>query len=322
MALPEQLAVPYINPVNSQWDGNLTSEFSKWGYVESERAQLCDFDTFWGMGRAFHALGLDAASSWRGGSNQCLYVGHGDSLKKDANGRVIPIPKQRYNVDGQWYRSTGAYSTLGINPFAGHIFFISRKSATEAAVHHGIKNLPRLRANSDFAWGLWSRVAKASNNINAFWSIAITNLDTQRTINRALRARGINAVQEWPGTQFDVGSLEGLAILGSSNAIAAGFFLAQHKRQLGGDKMIHRITVFKATQPVTRDDFPNLILWVRDVPPGGGVDVPGSVELGSGLNDSKISMLRADFEEAIALRKSRLLGGGEERSSVVRHHVL
>ena len=51
---------------------------------------------------------------------------------------------------------------------------------------------------------------------------------------------------------------------GSPNGIAAGFFLAQHKRQLGGNKMIYKITVFKATHPITEDNLINLIFWVKD----------------------------------------------------------
>jgi hypothetical protein len=42
----------------------------------------------------------------------------------------------------------------------------------------------------------------------------------------------------------------------------------------GANKMIYKITVFKAVQPVTEDDFPNLIFWVEDVRPiYGDVDV-------------------------------------------------
>ncbi|KAF1945542.1 hypothetical protein EJ02DRAFT_419523 [Clathrospora elynae] len=54
-------------------------------------------------------------------------------------------------------------------------------------------------------------------------------------------------------------SVDAQDIMGSPNGIAAGFFLVQHKRQLCRNKMIAAIMVFKAMQPVTENEFPNLI---------------------------------------------------------------
>ncbi|KAI4621129.1 uncharacterized protein J4E87_006757 [Alternaria ethzedia] len=83
----------------------------------------------------------------------------------------------------------------------------------------------------------------------------------------------VDSIQEWTGTDFDIISVEAVAILaladyttGSPSGVAVGFFPAQHKQQRGGDKMISKITVFKARQPVTDDDYPTLIFWVRDAP--------------------------------------------------------
>ena len=53
---------------------------------------------------------------------------------------------------------------------------------------------------------------------------------------------------------------------GSPSGIAVGFFLAQHKHQLRGNKMISMITAFKARQPITDDEYPTLIFWVKDAP--------------------------------------------------------
>lgn len=48
---------------------------------------------------------------------------------------------------------------------------------------------------------------------------------------------------------------------GSPNGIAAGYILAQHERRLGGNKFIHRVTVFRVR---AEDDLPNVIFWVQD----------------------------------------------------------
>lgn len=49
-------------------------------------------------------------------------------------------------------------------------------------------------------------------------------------------------------------------IAGSPNGLGAGYFLAQHKAQLGGNKVISKITVWV---PVIGDS-PTLLFWVAD----------------------------------------------------------
>ncbi|KAJ4376870.1 hypothetical protein N0V86_006306 [Didymella sp. IMI 355093] len=66
-------------------------------------------------------------------------------------------------------------------------------------------------------------------------------------------------VQTWPGTTFSVDDVKGQALLGSPNEIASGFFLAQHKQQLGGNRVIDKITVFRSEQ---YGSLPNLLSWV------------------------------------------------------------
>ena len=52
-------------------------------------------------------------------------------------------------------------------------------------------------------------------------------------------------------------------MLGSPNGRAAGYLLAQHKAQLGRDKYISKITMFR---PDPLGKRANLIFWVDDVP--------------------------------------------------------
>jgi hypothetical protein len=51
-----------------------------------------------------------------------------------------------------------------------------------------------------------------------------------------------------------------LAVLGSPNAMSVGYFLAQHKRQLGGNKVVARITVWETGW------LPSMVLWVEEEP--------------------------------------------------------
>jgi hypothetical protein len=53
-------------------------------------------------------------------------------------------------------------------------------------------------------------------------------------------------------------------MLGSPNGRAHGYFLAQHKRQLGGNMYISRIQVFHGdSEPLT----PNMVLYVEQPKP-------------------------------------------------------
>ena len=60
---------------------------------------------------------------------------------------------------------------------------------------------------------------------------------------------------------FDVETEEGKAMLGSPNGVAAGYFLAQHKTQLGGNKYIYQVTVWS-----DREGDQQMMFWVKNAP--------------------------------------------------------
>ncbi|KAF2023569.1 hypothetical protein EK21DRAFT_118642 [Setomelanomma holmii] len=139
------------------------------------------------------------------------------------------VKDQTYTVDMKVYKATNAYSPIGINAASGHIFFISTKSATYAArelwkTEPSPADLPALRLQSDIAW--------------------VSGIHRHGIIEELLFHNN------W--------YLE----LGLLNGIAAGYFLAQHN-QLGCDKMIHIVTVFRVKED---NDLPKMIFWVKDVP--------------------------------------------------------
>lgn len=119
---------------------------------------------------------------------------------------------------------TNAFSIIGINPPAGHFFFLARKSPLYAyrETHHTEplpEDLPALRMQSDIAWGFWNRVtdAKSIRNILAFWAVEITNGETNAKIHRVHGTYSQNGERTlvWPGVTFDVEAAEGQALLGT-----------------------------------------------------------------------------------------------------------
>jgi hypothetical protein len=241
-------------------------------------------------------------------------------------------------------QATQAYSTIGVNAASGVLYFLNRLSPYEAAKEEwGVENpqkeeLPALRTTSDHAWGFWYRANRNHlGSIKKIMSTMITNKITQALIYHALATYELapgekrpNQVMPWPGTTFDSttdqgDALVGMALMhisraishrytnsitsGSPNGLAAGYFLAQHKRELGR-KYIERVTVFRAD---TRGSFPNLLFWVTEVPD------TDSEEDGSdtGRSASTAGKQMGNTTAAIVEREPRLLQRNSEGDFVV-----
>ncbi|KAH7079665.1 hypothetical protein FB567DRAFT_607027 [Paraphoma chrysanthemicola] len=291
MANPATQTTRFIVPLHSSWYGTLFNELRAWGYKEFpmiEKDYMCDFEHYENLKTAFTALKIDTRSDRQGGDNICYHVEHNDSPIREKDPGVAEPPKNKQTYigpDGKRYRATSAYSTIGVNPESGVLFFIHRMSALEAARSTWTdrprdedfeyiddvkpEELPLFRATSDIAWGFWNRAHNQDiTNIKFIMSTTIINDDTQDIINRALKEwvppkgqQKVTEVPPWPGVTFNLhGDNEGLALLGSPNGLAAGFFLAQHKTQLG-EKLISKITVFRSD---TATSLPNLLFWVKD----------------------------------------------------------
>lgn len=289
----EAQAQPYCTPVRSPWDGDLKEAFATWNYreVPGHRANLCDF----GRGgqelqRAFAELGIGTASSEDGGPNQCFYVEHmyGPNTIPQQDGSWPPPSHQYYMVGKTKYRATQAYTTLGINPDAGALYFLNRMSPKEAAAYEWNIDvstvqkhwLPDLSSSSDHAWGFWWRTHHSGNlaNINKIFSCMITNEITLALIDHALKTFPMppgtpetsrpKGVDKWPGITFPIEYDAAHVLLGSPNGLAAGYFLAQHKHRWGKNKSIEKITVFRPD----KGTMPYLLFWVIDAPvgPAGG----------------------------------------------------
>jgi hypothetical protein len=257
----EAQAATYIDPVRSPWDGNLVAAFRAWGYNERlhHRDDLCDF----GAGqhdlqRAFADMKIGTESSANGGPNICYHIEHqnGPTVERDPSGQFPPVNRQYYSAGGRRLRvsklgsinfvsqlnsgypqETQAYTTLGINPVSGVIYFLNRLSPREAAHENWnipleeVKSrfLPDLSASSDHAWGFWNRAMAGGDlsKINKIFACMITNEVTQALIAEALRTYPLppgvdpsqrpRGVEKWPGTSFEMHYDAAQALLGMSS---------------------------------------------------------------------------------------------------------
>jgi hypothetical protein len=231
-------------------------------------------------------------------------------------------------------QSTGAKTSFIVNADGGVIIFLDRKSPEYMAPkswgvdHVDNADLPRLRSSSDIAWAFWNRYAGASRlrNINYFMSLTVINDATQDVlIPRALKIMGVEngIAKKWPGTELLVGAQnkkerEAAAVLigtlpstrpygsadyaGSPNLLAGGYFLLQHKLQLG-PKFLTKVRIWQSDEE-TRN-IPNLVLYVDTTPPPTPPEEPTS------------GNKKRDGPEV----ESRIVGRSMDGTSVIREHV-
>ena len=97
------------------------------------------------------------------------------------------------------------------------------------------------------------------------------------------------------------------APLASANGRATGYFLAQHKGRLGGDKYISKITVFLTEREANAADRMNILFWVDDVPsPPPEMTDPDDDEMNTGPGR----------------RDARVIKRSGDGKSIMREHVV
>jgi hypothetical protein len=242
----------------SRFDGDLIDQLREWGYNDATDALAkqadseCNFDSQNGhmLKKAFGDLGMGTKSKSQGGLNQCFLIQHFDSpaVKKGDDGKMPAKADQRYNVCDKEYRVTNAEHTIGVNAEAGAVFAIQLSSAAKAARRLWKRvpladELPAIRSVSDIAWAFWNRVhgdAETLRNTRYLFVTMNINKETNQHVQRALSTLDPpkGDVEVWPGHEFSMETDAGKALLGSPVGRWAGYFLMQHKRQLGGNKYI------------------------------------------------------------------------------------
>ncbi|KAJ4367105.1 Mitochondrial import inner membrane translocase subunit tim8 [Neocucurbitaria cava] len=326
----------------SPFDGDLKDKLREWGYNDNIEAMQkredpwCNFDSVPGQGGhslkpTFTDLQLDTTPKGKGGPNECFQIEHYDSpaVERDENGDLPGKQNQYYKVCGKDYRITDAEHTIGVNAAGGAVFAIGISSAASSARRLWRRvalpeELPAIRSVSDIAWAFWNRAHQdtttTSNSniqdIKYFFVTMIINPETNRHIRRALSSLSPpkDTADGWPGTEFDMQSEAGKALLGSPVGRWAGYFLMQHKRQLGGSKVISKVRVFKSEKA---GSLPYLLFYVEDG--GGPGETPGlGVWEGpwwDGVNGTR-------EEGGSAVKESRVVERSEDGKNVVREHVL
>ncbi|KAF3040969.1 hypothetical protein E8E12_009073 [Didymella heteroderae] len=228
------------------------AELTKWGWQDATvQANYFDFNKAWGVDQVLRTIGVSDKVAKNGGTIQVFRVTHGDG---DANGRGYgpsPYNKQpQYMVNGKSYPVTGSEYNFGFDP-SGVLLALDRKSPQFAGSERSPKvqgtNLPELASFSDIAWLKWKEaIGSAPTSMRYFLTLSITNQETRGLFNIVLTRAKLCEVPAWPGLEVDPITEDGLALLGSPNALAFSYFLVQHKSILG-DLKISKITIFKNT---------------------------------------------------------------------------
>jgi len=305
----------------SSFDGDLIDTLRDWGYNDDNDALAkqadpeCNFNSRDGhmLATAFGDLGIGTKSKKQGGPNQCFLIEHfdGTAVKKGDNGKMPDKADQRYDVCGKEYRVTNAEHTIGANAESGAVYAMQISSAAKAARRLWkraplTEELPAIRSVSDIAWAFWNRVHQGEglDNIKYLFVMMIINKETNQHVKRALGTLSPQKEEAvgWPGNDFSMDTDEGKALLGSPVGRWAGYFLLQHKRQLGGNKYISKVRVFKSEK---EGSWPYFLFYV---------DGPAAtLGLRGGENNKKIW---SSNEEPRIIRESA------DGKHVIREHVV
>lgn len=144
------------------------ADLAKWGWTvwpyENIDDSFKDLYRTWGIGWALDALGLDTYTTDFGGLNALFVIDH-----ENHHPNAMYVDFQKYQVDGKWYRATGASYSFTLNVAEGAIIALNRKSPKYAAGERSptvpLDGLPGLNQFSDVAWiGRWSYVRICRNN--------------------------------------------------------------------------------------------------------------------------------------------------------------
>ncbi|KAF2675742.1 hypothetical protein K458DRAFT_492907 [Lentithecium fluviatile CBS 122367] len=250
-----------LKTIQSWLDGECEDNFKEWGYsddteqMRKEVDKYCSFDNM-NVGDVFKYLGIADRKSWK-------------------------------NV-------TAAGFTIGVNPKSGTVSFVNRKSPqAQVKALWGrdptASELPYIQSSSDVAWCFWNRAMKDPGggdlqNIRHFMATNTVNAETNRLIRRAMKELG----KRWPGEEFSMDTDEGKALLGSPNGWSAGYFLMQHKEQLGGNKYTDKVQVFFVS-------LPWVVFYVKGPDAAPDAAPENMAGIGNGTEDEWIQILAEKY---------------------------
>ncbi|KAH6868681.1 hypothetical protein BKA58DRAFT_387399 [Alternaria rosae] len=161
--------------------------------------------------------------------------------------------------------------------------------------------LPALKSSSDIMWSMWN-LANPNNvgGIKYVLSTPVTNNKTVAIIEKILQDNclDLNELMVWSGCEFASDESEYFALLGSPNGQAIGYFLAQHKSQLGGE-YVSKINIFKGDDPHM---VAACLLFTIEDRAGAARAAIGDESNGTGRVDEGIVLKRDEYEKNVVRR--------------------
>jgi hypothetical protein len=190
----------------------------------------CDFERM-GLKNAFESQGLNAQPAFDDdgdpldGHNICVSLQHyneKDEEDEDAEfPQMRPVKDQKYTVGGKEYMATGAFYTFAVNRVDGAI--IARNINSPAASVQEFYNwnrkaqpgeLPDIQYLSDVYWAYWIRDNANIKSIRVYGAEHVVNDATVLLVSRAFKNMQVEAMTQWPGTSFALGTDEYKALIG------------------------------------------------------------------------------------------------------------
>ncbi|KAI5373633.1 hypothetical protein J4E82_007681 [Alternaria postmessia] len=224
----------FAETCQSPFTGDGKAELAKWGFDDSDAlsatvAKECDFDGYHKIKAAFDELGLDTRSS-----ASFEFAVNPNGLIALMNVMSMTYSAKTYT----WFRT----------PLP--------------------EELPHIGTTQDIAWAMWNRVdAPDLAGLKYLLVTQVMNAGSRELFRSALET--LNPPQSeyklWPGEEFKIETKGGKAILGSPVGRWAGYLLLQHKDQLGGNRYIEKVRLFKPPGA----SLPYLLFYVAKEPAAG-----------------------------------------------------
>ncbi|KAH3906715.1 hypothetical protein HBI56_228980 [Parastagonospora nodorum] len=232
----------------SPYDGDLHDTLVAWGYHDNTEAMQKKHDD----------------------ECDCFQIKHFDSpaVMLNEDGSRPEKANQYYKAPcGTTMRVKDAAHAVGVNGIGGAVIAMGIVSPAKAAAGLWCRDrkpeeLPHIRSFSDISWAFWNRAAAGNiQGIHYFMATMVINRETNQRINKALSE--LTPPEEdtkgWQGHEFGMDSDAGKALLGAPVGRWAGYFLIQHKRQLGGNRFISKVRVFKSEK---EGSWPYMLFYV------------------------------------------------------------
>ncbi|KAI4604677.1 hypothetical protein J4E83_011030 [Alternaria metachromatica] len=291
----------YAETCQSPFTGDGRADLAKWGFDDSDALSEkikneCDFDAYHKIKAAFDEIGLDTRAAKDGGPNRCFKVNHrdGPAIKRDEKGELPNEAKQYYDVCGREYRATGASYEFAANP-SGLLALMNIMSMTYSAKTYTWfrtplpSELPDIGTTQDIGWAMWNRVGAA--NLAGLKYLLVTQV--MNAGSREIFRHALGLLD--PPESSPVGRW-------------AGYLLLQHKDQLGGNRYIEKVRLFKPPGA----SLPYLLFYVAKDPWVGEVK-PVSAKMVSGMNIT--NALEMDDDSKNVVRR-------EDEKNLIRQHVV